>query len=63
MEQNQVPPQPLPTHAESPRRGLRTSLINAVSWVRDLVFSVLIAIVLIYSCYRIRTLEIRYSTE
>jgi signal peptidase I len=53
MEQNRVPPQPLPTPpAERPKRSVRTSLINTVSWVRDLVFSVLIAIVLIVFIYQ-----------
>jgi ABC-type transport system involved in multi-copper enzyme maturation permease subunit len=32
-------------------------------WVATLDLLLLIAVVLIYSCYRIRTLEIRYSTE
>ncbi len=32
-------------------------------WVATLGLLLLIAAVLLYSCYRIRTLEIRYSTE
>ncbi|MGP8245608.1 MAG: signal peptidase I [Bryobacteraceae bacterium] len=35
-----------------PKRSVRSGLINAVSWVRDLVFSVLIAIVLIVFIYQ-----------
>jgi hypothetical protein len=32
-------------------------------WIAILGLLVLIAVVLLYSCYRIRTLEIRYTTE
>jgi hypothetical protein len=32
-------------------------------WIAILGLLVLIAVVLLYSCYRIRTLEIRYATE
>jgi hypothetical protein len=32
-------------------------------WVATLGLLVLIAVVLTYSCYRMRTLEIRYTTE
>ena len=53
MEQNQIPPQPLPTPpAERPKRWGRTGFVNAASWLRDLVFSVLIAIVLIVFIYQ-----------
>ena len=34
-----------------------------LGWVATLDLLLLIAVVLLYSCYRIRTLEIRYSTE
>ena len=52
MEQNQIP-QPVPV-STNPRqkRGLRSGLLNAVSWVRDLVFAVLIAIILIVFIYQ-----------
>jgi hypothetical protein len=33
------------------------------AWIAVLGLLVLIVVVLAYSCYRIRTLEIRYSTE
>ena len=33
------------------------------AWIASLGLLLLIAVVLLYSCYRIRTLEIRYSTE
>ena len=40
---------------------IRTEPISA--WAATLGLLVLIAVVLLYSCYRIRTLEIRYTTE
>jgi len=53
MEYNQVPPQPLTTPpAERPTRRVRAGFVSAISWVRDLVFSVLIAIVLIVFIYQ-----------
>jgi len=33
------------------------------AWAATLGLLALIAFVLVYSCYRIRTLEIRYTTE
>jgi len=32
-------------------------------WIATLGLLVLIGVVLLYSCYRIRTLEIRYTTD
>jgi len=43
-------PQPLAGEAEAPRH--RSSLWGAISWFRDLVFSVLIAVVLIVFIYQ-----------
>jgi signal peptidase I len=52
MEQNQVP-QTLPTPPpERSRRSARAGFLNAVSWFRDLIFSVLIAVVLIVFIYQ-----------
>lgn len=44
--------------------ALLTVQTEAVSgWVATIGLMLLIAVVLVYSCYRIRTLEIRYTTE
>jgi hypothetical protein len=40
---------------------IQTEPVSA--WVATLGLLSLIAVVLVYSCYRIRTLEIRYTTE
>src|SRR6478609_10673128 len=46
-------PTPIPVPEEaSPASAVRTSIWSALSWVRDLAFSVLIAIVLIVFIYQ-----------
>ena len=53
MEQSQVPPQPLPKLLDERKtRRFRAGVLNAVSWARDLVFSVLLAVVLIVFIYQ-----------
>src|SRR3954466_5086673 len=54
MQENDSPtlvPAPPPDY-DSPTAPLRSNLWNAVSWFRDLIFSVLIAVVLIVFIYQ-----------
>src|SRR6478736_1120957 len=50
MQENSTP-SPVPEEAPSPL-SVRTSIWNALSWVRDLAFSVLIAVILIVFIYQ-----------
>lgn len=53
MQEQDSSPTPLPdVSAAAPQPPLRSTLWNAVSWFRDLVFSVLIAIVMIVFIYQ-----------
>src|ERR1035437_8465450 len=48
-----MPENPTPTpEAAPPHTRVRTSVWNALSWVRDLAFSVLIAVILIVFIYQ-----------
>src|SRR3954466_8070112 len=54
MQENDSPtlvPAPPPDY-DSPTAPLRSNLWNAVSWFRDLIFSVLIAVILIVFIYQ-----------
>jgi len=50
MQENPTP-SPVPEEATSPL-SIRTSVWSALSWVRDLAFSVLIAVILIVFIYQ-----------
>jgi len=56
MQENESQAVPTPTQAEAPpepsRRSVRASVWNALSWMRDLAFSVLIAVILIVFIYQ-----------
>jgi hypothetical protein len=54
---------PVTIHAQGIFALLTVETEPVSGWLAALGLLALIAMVLLYSCYRIRTLEIRYATE